>query len=79
MSGLALVIRFSLSICLFQLVKQLLVTHDEMITFQTDCNAVVWLSESSPETKSKGTTCAVFCLHLAFLIMSLIPKHNFPS
>ncbi|KAJ6657115.1 hypothetical protein lerEdw1_002861 [Lerista edwardsae] len=37
-----------------KLLKQIPVTNDDRITFQTYCNAVSWLSKSSSEIKLKG-------------------------
>ncbi|XP_060092358.1 uncharacterized protein LOC132569934 isoform X3 [Heteronotia binoei] len=37
-----------------KLLKQIPVTDDDRITFQTYCNAVSWLSKSSLETKLRG-------------------------
>ncbi|XP_060124932.1 uncharacterized protein LOC132591255 isoform X2 [Zootoca vivipara] len=37
-----------------KLLKQIPVTDDDQLTFQTYCNAVSWLSKSSLETKVKG-------------------------
>ncbi|MGH0187573.1 UNVERIFIED_CONTAM: hypothetical protein FKN15_025574 [Acipenser sinensis] len=55
-----------------QLVQQIPVTEDGLVTFQTYCSAVYWLSNSSTETKLGGVCLVCLTFLLALIVQAVI-------